>query len=80
METSAVTMHEALKVIIDYQTHHRLRESQGRSFAEDLNERVQYWSIGQSIIILLVGIGQIMILKSFFTDKRHPISSPHIST
>jgi len=70
METSAVTIHEALKVVSDYQTHHRLRESQGRAFAEDLNERVQYWSIGESIIILIIGIGQVIVLKSFFTDKR----------
>ena len=43
METSAVTIHEALKVILDYQTHHRLREAQGRAFAEELNERVHFW-------------------------------------
>ena len=71
METSAATIHEAVKVIIDYQTHHRLREAQGRGFAEDLNERVQYWSIGQSIIILIIGIGQVIILRSFFTDKKN---------
>ncbi|KAK2168922.1 hypothetical protein LSH36_13g12000 [Paralvinella palmiformis] len=74
MESSAVTIHEGLKIVIDYQTHHRLRETQGRAFAEDLNERVQLWSIGQSVVILLVGIGQIIILRSFFTDKR-PYSS-----
>jgi protein ERP2 len=71
MEAAAMTIHEALKVVIDYQTHHRLRESQGRGFAEDLNNHVQLWSIGESCIILLVGIGQILILRSFFTDKRH---------
>lgn len=41
METSAVAVHEALKSIRDFQTHHRLREAQGRVFAEELNERVQ---------------------------------------
>jgi len=70
METSAQLIHNELKIIIDYQTHHRLREAQGRVFAEDLNERVQYWSVGQAVIILLVGIGQVMVLRSFFTDKR----------
>lgn len=70
METSAVSMHEALKVVLDYQTHHRLREAQGRSFAEDLNERVQLWSIGESIIVLIVGIGQVLVLRSFFQDKK----------
>jgi len=65
-----MTIHEALKVVTDYQTHHRLRESTGRGFAEDLNERVQFWSIGESVIILLIGIGQVLVLRSFFTDKR----------
>ncbi len=59
METAAVTIHEALKVILDYQTHHRLREAQGRAFAEELNERVQYWSVGESAIVLVIGIGQV---------------------
>ena len=40
----------------DYQTHFRLRESQGRSFAEDLNEKVMLWSLGESLMILVIGI------------------------
>lgn len=75
LETSAVTMHEALKVITDYQTHHRLREFQGRGFAEQLNERVQLWSIGESLIVLVIGIGQVLVLRSFFTDKRQGVQT-----
>ena len=71
MESSAVTIHEALKVVTDYQTHHRLRESKGRGFAEELNERVMYWSIGETVVILMIGIGQVLVLRSFFTDKRN---------
>jgi len=71
METASVSIHEALKVILDYQTHHRLREAQGRAFAEELNERVQLWSIGESIIVLIIGVGQVMVLRSFFTDKKN---------
>ncbi|XP_021360863.1 transmembrane emp24 domain-containing protein 7-like isoform X2 [Mizuhopecten yessoensis] len=71
METSSVSVHENLKVILDYQTHHRLREAQGRVYAEDLNERVFYWSIGESLIVLIIGIGQVLVLRSFFTDARH---------
>jgi len=71
MESSAVTIHEALKVVTDYQTHHRLRESKGRAFAEDLNERDMFWSIGETVVILVIGIGQVLVLRSFFTDKRN---------
>ncbi|XP_060075172.1 transmembrane emp24 domain-containing protein 7-like isoform X2 [Ylistrum balloti] len=71
METSSVSVHENLKVVLDFQTHHRLREAQGRVYAEDLNERVFYWSIGESLIVLIIGIGQVLVLRSFFTDTRH---------
>ena len=72
METSAVTIHESLKVIVDYQTHHRLRENTGRAFAEDLNERVMLWSVGIFVVILVVGIGEVIVLKSFFSDSKRP--------
>ena len=70
MEATSVTIHESLKLILDYQTHNRLRESQGRVFGEHINERVQFWSIGQSIVILVIGVGQVIVLKGFFTDKQ----------
>ncbi|KAK6185259.1 hypothetical protein SNE40_007529 [Patella caerulea] len=75
METSAQNTHEDLKTVLDYQTHFRLRESQGRGFAEDLNERVMIWSIGESIIIVIICIGQILVLRSFFTDKHKTASA-----
>ncbi|XP_027762167.1 transmembrane emp24 domain-containing protein 7-like isoform X2 [Empidonax traillii] len=70
MESACVSIHETLKSVIDYQTHFRLREAQGRSRAEDLNTRVAYWSIGEAMILLVVSIGQVFLLKSFFSDKR----------
>ncbi|NXL86545.1 TMED3 protein, partial [Alectura lathami] len=70
MESACVTIHEALKAVIDSQTHYRLREAQDRSRAEDLNGRVSYWSVGETVILFVVSIGQVMLLKSFFTEKR----------
>ncbi|XP_013781157.1 transmembrane emp24 domain-containing protein 7-like [Limulus polyphemus] len=70
MESSSIQVHENLNTIIDYQTHHRLREAQGRKFAEDLNAKVFYWSIGEALAILCIGIGQVIILKNLFTDKK----------
>ncbi|KAI8785638.1 transmembrane emp24 domain-containing protein 3 [Biomphalaria glabrata] len=75
METSSVNIFESLKSVLDYQTHHRLREAQGRAFAEDLNERVLYWSIGESLVIILIGIGQILVLRSFFTNTHKTSAS-----
>ena len=70
MESSALNGYHSLKAVIDYQTHHKLRESQGRAFAEDLNERVQYWSVGQTVVILVAGLGQVLILRSFFSERK----------
>ncbi|NXO19968.1 TMED3 protein, partial [Cisticola juncidis] len=70
MESACVTIHEMLNSVIDSQTHYRLREAQDRSRAEELNGRVSYWSVGETLILFVVSIGQVMLLKSFFTEKR----------
>ncbi|KAJ8977690.1 hypothetical protein NQ317_005422 [Molorchus minor] len=70
MEVSAQDIHKALTTILDYQTHHRLREAQGRKRAEDLNERVLWWSVMESLAILTIAVGQVFILKNFFTEKK----------
>ncbi|WP_411027530.1 emp24/gp25L/p24 family protein, partial [Salmonella sp. s54925] len=68
LEMSSVSMHESLKVVVDYQTHHRLREATARDRAEYLNERVQYWSIGESVLIVILSIGQVFVLRRFFAE------------
>lgn len=73
LEMSTVRIHEALKIVKDYQTHHRLREIAGRDGAEFLNERVQYWSIGESIIFVTIGLTTVFILRRFFASKRDRI-------
>jgi len=70
IESKARRIHENLEKCIDYQTHHRLREATGRARAEDLQERVQVWSLGQFILIIIVAIGTVLLLRSFFTDRR----------
>jgi len=70
MESSAQDIHENLNAVIDYQTHHRLRETQGRHRAEELNERIMVWSIFVTVAIFSVGFGQVFVLKSFFAEKR----------
>jgi hypothetical protein len=70
METSAREVHENMNAVIDYQTHHRLRETQSRHRAEDLNERTMIWSVFVTFAIMCVGFGQVFVLKSFFAEKR----------
>lgn len=70
LETSSSNIHEQLITIEDYQTHHRLMEAQSRKRAEDLNARVMYWSMGETVLIVLIGVGQIMVLRNFFNEKK----------
>ncbi|MCJ8737356.1 hypothetical protein PDJAM_G00022970 [Pangasius djambal] len=70
MESACLSIHEILKVVADSQTRYRLREAQDRIRAEDLSARVSYWSIGEAVIICVVSIGQVLMLKSFFKEKK----------
>ncbi|XP_054162817.1 transmembrane emp24 domain-containing protein 7-like [Oppia nitens] len=75
MEQSSANIHESLNSVIDAQTHYRLNESKGRKRGEDLNTRVLWWSLIETSVVLLIGVGQVMILKNFFTDKRISITN-----
>lgn len=80
MESTMANIRRHFTQSSDHQTHHRLRESQARGFAENLNERVQYWSIGQTVFILVAGIGQLLVLKSLFVDKKTTKTSTWLCT
>lgn len=75
MEQSSVNIHESLNTIIDAQTHYRLNESKGRKRAEDLNNRVLWWSLIETSVVFLIGIGQVMVLKNFFSDKKLSVTN-----
>ena len=36
---------------------------------------VSWWSLGQSLVVLLCGLGQVLALRTFFSDRR-PSSKP----
>jgi hypothetical protein len=70
MESTAQEIHKSLNAILDYQTHHRLREAGGRKRAEDLNERVLWFSVIETSLILIIAITTVIVLRSFFSEKR----------
>lgn len=70
MESSAQSIHEKLNEVLDDQTHYRLREASGRGHAEELNERVQNWSISQLAVVILVGLLQVTLIRSFFNNRK----------
>lgn len=71
MESSSLRIHENLNSVIDYQTHHRLQEAKGRKRAEEINETVLYWAIGESIAVVGIALVQVLILKNFFGEKNY---------
>lgn len=72
LESTAFEIHTHLRDISDLQTKHKLKETIGRELAEILCARVQDWSVGQTIVIMIVGFGQVVLLKKLF-DKKPPI-------
>jgi len=63
-----------LNVTVDSQTYHRRREARGRSSAESVNERVMYWSAGQSVVLIVVAVVQVAVVRGLFAIKRGPLS------
>jgi len=60
-----------MNVTVSTQKRHRQREARGRISAESLNERVMYWSAGQSVLLVVVALGQVAVVRGLFTDKLH---------
>jgi p24 family protein alpha len=52
------------------QNYQRFREEKFREVSDSTNQRVLWWSIIQTIILLLTGFWQMRHLKSFFEAKK----------
>lgn len=75
LESTCVSIHEILKVVAESQTWYRLREAHDRIKADHLHERVTYWSVGETVLLFVIGIGQVMLLRSFFTEKKGSVAA-----
>ncbi|XP_041793895.1 transmembrane emp24 domain-containing protein 3 [Chelmon rostratus] len=75
LESSCASIHEILKVVADTQTWQRLREAHDRTKAEHLLERVTYWSIGETVLLFVIGIGQVVLLRSFFSERKGSVAT-----
>ncbi|XP_055305906.1 transmembrane emp24 domain-containing protein 7-like [Sitodiplosis mosellana] len=73
MESRADQIHDYLENIINLQTYYRLREGYGRRFAKELNDRVLWWSVTQTFVILIIGITQVLVLRKLF--EKDPSSN-----
>ncbi len=71
MDSATNQMYAALSEVERAQSHLRNREATGRIFAESLNHLVTVLSMVLGCVVIFVGLAQVWILRSFFTEKRH---------
>ncbi|KAG7272596.1 hypothetical protein CRUP_003518 [Coryphaenoides rupestris] len=75
LESTCLSIHEILKVVSETQTHYRLREAHDRIRAEDIHQRITYWSLGETLLLFAVSLGQVLMLRSFFSDKKGSVGT-----
>jgi len=59
-----------LKAVKDEQEYILVREQKHRNTAESTNSRVKWWSVLQTVVLIVVVAWQVYYLKSFFEVKR----------
>ncbi|SPQ93771.1 GOLD domain-containing protein [Plasmodiophora brassicae] len=52
------------------QSYQRARERAFRDTSESTNSRVMWWSIAQTVFVVVTGVWQVFYLKSFFKKKK----------
>ena len=63
-------LNDRVKSILKEQHYMRENEAAFRDTSETCNAHVAYWSLGQTAILLVSGVWQIMHLKRFFEAKK----------
>lgn len=61
---------DQVEQITKEQNYQRYREERFRQTSESTNSRVLWWSLGQTIILTVMGVWQMRHLKSFFEAKK----------
>jgi len=61
---------DQVEQITKEQNYQRYREERFRQTSESTNQRVLWWSLGQTCILVLMGAWQMRHLKSFFEAKK----------
>lgn len=61
---------DQVEQITKEQNYQRYREERFRQTSESTNQRVLWWSIGQTMILVVMGAWQMRHLKSFFEAKK----------
>lgn len=76
LESTCVSIHEILKVVSESQTWYRLREAHDRIRADHIQSNVTLWSLGETVLLFVIAVGQVVLLKSFFSEKKGLVAVP----
>ncbi|XP_064622617.1 transmembrane emp24 domain-containing protein 3-like [Lineus longissimus] len=68
LEMSFENLHSHLTSVSSVQLDYRNKASLGHNVADHLNFCVQLMSLALAVVIFVVGAGQVMVLRLFFTD------------
>jgi hypothetical protein len=71
IEIEVRKLNDKIRAIRGEQDYQRQREEQFRDTSESTNARVMWWSIAETVILVLSGLWQISSLKNFFKDKKY---------
>jgi len=70
IEVEIRKLNDKIRGIRSEQAYQREREEAFRNTSESTNARVMWWSILQTIVLLVSGVWQIQRLKAFFKLKK----------
>ena len=70
IETKLNNIEHALNMIITQQRHFRGRETRHRKTVESNFERVNYFSIAQIIVLIIIAGVQVGMIRVFFREKK----------
>ncbi|XP_054721067.1 transmembrane emp24 domain-containing protein 4-like [Uloborus diversus] len=70
IETKFKQLVEKAAAVTKEQDYQRYREELFRGTTETISQRVLYWSVGETIILILMGIWQMQNLRGFFESKK----------
>ncbi|GFT41530.1 transmembrane emp24 domain-containing protein 4 [Nephila pilipes] len=70
MQTKLTQLNEKVKDIIKELDYQRYREEMFRGSTETISRRILMWSVGQTIILIMIGVWQMQNLRLFFESKK----------
>ena len=62
---------EGVATMVDHQSYMRQREEHHRDMTESTNAKVLWWTIGESTVLLILALWQIVYIRKFFEVKRY---------